>query len=205
MATREEQKNETRKKILASAISLIAEKGVNGTSIKDIAASAGVAVGTFYLYFNSKEDVIKCLDRTEHKGLIKKIKAMKNLSCVQKIYEYFSEWYKLGGEYEPGFIREWHCLNLSCAKDNEANELPGGELEHAHVRELLQEAVDAGELDKKIPIEDIARLLVCGLWGSSVYLCVAPGRVSREKIAEDFIKYIVKPSLNQYLMQEKIY
>ncbi|MBQ7559491.1 MAG: TetR/AcrR family transcriptional regulator [Synergistaceae bacterium] len=201
MATREEQKNETRKKILASAIHLISKKGVNGTSIKDIAASAEVAVGTFYLYFNSKEDVIKCLDRTEHKELLEKIKAMKNLSCVQKIYEYFSKWYEIGGEYEPGFIREWHCLNLSCAKDNETSGLPGGELEHVHVRELLQEAVDAGELNKKIPIEDIARLLVCGLWGSSVYLCVAPGRVSREKIAGDFIKYLVKPSLNPYLIR----
>ena len=170
MTTREEQKQETRKKILKSAIHLISQKGINGTSIKDIASDANVAVGTFYLYFNSKEDVLKCLDRTEHKELLAKIKEIKNLSHVQKIYKYISEWYKIGSKFEPGFIREWHCLLISNAKDNEKNEISGGELEHSHIKELFNDAVEAGEINKNFPIEDVTRMIVCGMWGTGVYL-----------------------------------
>ncbi|MBR0094894.1 MAG: TetR/AcrR family transcriptional regulator [Synergistaceae bacterium] len=201
MMTREEQKQETRAKILAAAIHLIAKNGVNGTSIRDITSRAGVAAGTFYLYFDSKEDVIRCLDRREHKELLAKVKAMEGLTCVQRIYKYFSEWYKIGGKLEPGFIREWHRLMMSNARDNEANEMPGGEMEASHIHELLSDALEAGELDENIPLDDIARMWICGLWGSSIYLCVAPNRVSRDKVARDFLEHIIKPSLNPYLTQ----
>ena len=200
MVTRQEQKYETRKKILSSAIHLISQKGINGTSIKDIVNEAGVAAGTFYLYFNSKEDVIKCLDRTEHKKLLAKIKALKNISHVQKIYKYFSEWYKIGSNFEPGLIREWHCLLISSAKDDEISKISGGEMEHSHIRILLNDAVEAGEINKNIPLEDVARMLVCGMWGTCVYLCVAPNRVSREKISHDFIEHVVKSVLSKYVI-----
>ena len=201
MTTREEQKQETKEKILASAVRLISQRGVKNTSIRDITNEAGVATGTFYLYFTSKEDVIKCLDREQHRDLLSKVRAMRNISSIQRIYEYFSEWYKIGGEYEPGFIREWHCQMISNARDNEENGLTGGEMEASHIHELLSDAVKAGELDQNIPLDDVARVLVCGLWGSSIYLCVAPNRVSREKLAQDFLDHVVKTSLNQYLTQ----
>ena len=201
MASREEKKHETREKILSAAIHLILKKGVSNTSIKDITEQAGVAVGTFYLYFNSKEDVIKSIDRVIHKKLLEKVAAVENLSPIEKIYEYFLEWYKIGSKYDPGFIREWHCLNISAANGIEGYELQGGELEHMHVRELFNEAIEAGELDKNIPVDDVVRMLICGLWGTSIYLCTASKRKPREKIAADFIDYVVKPALNPYLVQ----
>lgn len=41
-------------KILKAAIDVIPEKGLDKTSISDIVKKAGVAQGTFYLYFSSK-------------------------------------------------------------------------------------------------------------------------------------------------------
>jgi len=44
---------------LASAAALVfAERGVANTAVSDIVKAAGVAQGTFYLYFDSKDDVI---------------------------------------------------------------------------------------------------------------------------------------------------
>jgi len=54
-----------RKKLLAqqalteAAIRLFSEKGFNQTSISEITNEADLATGTFYNYFQSKEDVIK--------------------------------------------------------------------------------------------------------------------------------------------------
>ena len=50
----EEKKTEKQIKLLNSAYKLFTEKGINNTSIQDIVDEAGVAKGTFYLYFKDK-------------------------------------------------------------------------------------------------------------------------------------------------------
>ena len=52
---------ERRAHILASAIRVFAERGYHHTSITDIVDAAGVARGTFYLYFESKSAVFMVL------------------------------------------------------------------------------------------------------------------------------------------------
>ena len=47
--------------ILAAARSVLAEKGFEATKISEIVARAGVAQGTFYLYFPSKITLILAL------------------------------------------------------------------------------------------------------------------------------------------------
>jgi AcrR family transcriptional regulator len=48
-------------KILNAAIDVISEKGLDKTSISDIVKKAGVAQGTFYLYFSSKKALIPAI------------------------------------------------------------------------------------------------------------------------------------------------
>lgn len=52
---------ERRKEILDAAERVLAAKGVAGTTVEDITAAAGVAKGTFYLYFESKDQVVAAL------------------------------------------------------------------------------------------------------------------------------------------------
>ena len=55
-------KSETRKKqILKAASRICAAKGYHNASVSDIIEEAGIARGTFYLYFNSKRDVFSAL------------------------------------------------------------------------------------------------------------------------------------------------
>ena len=53
----EEKKQIKRENLLSSAYSLFVTLGVNETSINDIVEDAGVAKGTFYLYFKDKWDI----------------------------------------------------------------------------------------------------------------------------------------------------
>ena len=53
----DENKEEKEKKILDSALKLFTEKGFKNTSIQEIVDNAGVAKGTFYLYFKDKYDI----------------------------------------------------------------------------------------------------------------------------------------------------
>lgn len=55
---------ETKKRVRQAALELMSKYGFSEAKIKDICKKAGVSVGTFYSYFESKEDIIKemCLE-----------------------------------------------------------------------------------------------------------------------------------------------
>ena len=50
-----------RARVLTAARDLFFERGVERTSIEDITQSAGVAHGTFYLYFKTKDDAVNAV------------------------------------------------------------------------------------------------------------------------------------------------
>jgi AcrR family transcriptional regulator len=58
LGQREEQKRRTRARILAAARKLFEDPGYDATTIRMIAAEAGVAVGSVFTTFESKEDVL---------------------------------------------------------------------------------------------------------------------------------------------------
>lgn len=63
MGNVKEKQQKKRQKLLETAFELFTSKGINETTIQDIAKEAGVAKGTFYLYFKDKYDLIDKLRR----------------------------------------------------------------------------------------------------------------------------------------------
>ncbi|MEO0258566.1 MAG: TetR/AcrR family transcriptional regulator [candidate division WOR-3 bacterium] len=52
---------DTKEKILIAARNIFGQKGFYETKMDDIAREAGIAKGTLYLYFKSKEELYECL------------------------------------------------------------------------------------------------------------------------------------------------
>ena len=57
----EEKKRQKKEALLVSAFQLFTEKGIDNTSISEIAKNANMAKGTFYLYFKDKYAIQDCL------------------------------------------------------------------------------------------------------------------------------------------------
>ena len=55
---RETNKTKNRQAIIEAGIRVFISKGVSETTVRDIIRSTGLASGTFYNYFNSKEEVL---------------------------------------------------------------------------------------------------------------------------------------------------
>ena len=53
--------NKTKRKIFETSLRLFAEKGYEATSIEEITANVGVAKGTLYYHFSSKEEIFEFL------------------------------------------------------------------------------------------------------------------------------------------------
>ena len=58
---RRKKMNKTKRKIFETSMKLFAEKGYDATSIEEITATVGVAKGTLYYHFSSKEEIFQFL------------------------------------------------------------------------------------------------------------------------------------------------
>ncbi len=61
MAAAQEKKLEKKRRIIESAYQLFQSKNIYNTAVDDIVKAAGIARGTFYLYFKDKSDLIEQL------------------------------------------------------------------------------------------------------------------------------------------------
>ena len=73
--TREQRKLDRRAAILAAARAAFAQKGYSGASIIEIARASGIADGTIYKYFASKQDLLFHVMRQFYEGLIAEVEA----------------------------------------------------------------------------------------------------------------------------------
>ena len=79
MSRVDEKKLQKRNSLLQTAFELFTTKGVGNTSISDIADRAGVAKGTFYLYFKDKIDIKnKLIGHKTEKLFEKAVEALEN-------------------------------------------------------------------------------------------------------------------------------
>lgn len=79
--------NKTKRKIFETSMKLFAEKGYDATSIEEITSEVGVAKGTLYYHFSSKEEIFNFLI-SEGMNLLKnsiKIKTDKQNKYIDKI------------------------------------------------------------------------------------------------------------------------
>lgn len=96
-------KDEKRANIALSAIKLFCEKGIQQTSIDEIAKSAEVAKGTIYLYFKNKEEIVFTIwdILTQQHEEVFYTRINPNMSAKEKILEYYNF-----SECQEGFDKE---------------------------------------------------------------------------------------------------
>ncbi len=80
---RELKKIQNRKKILDAATIQFKTRGFANTSVADIMNSSKLGVGTFYNYFNSKEEVLMSIVRELFMQVEEKLMAQKNSSSLE--------------------------------------------------------------------------------------------------------------------------
>jgi len=70
-----------REAILKAAIRLFAERGFFNAQVADVARAAGIAAGTVYLYFKSKDDLlVSIFDRTMREAIAEGRTALKDVT-----------------------------------------------------------------------------------------------------------------------------
>jgi AcrR family transcriptional regulator len=70
---RDAQRQQTRERVYAAALAEFKRTGMAGADVGDIAAAAGVARGTFYFHYPTKEHVLAELERHEEARLVARL------------------------------------------------------------------------------------------------------------------------------------
>lgn len=73
MRARDAQRLQTRARVFEAAVAEIGRSGLAGADVAAIAAAAGVARGTFYFHFPTKEHVLVELERAEEVKIVAKL------------------------------------------------------------------------------------------------------------------------------------
>ncbi|MDR3175588.1 MAG: TetR/AcrR family transcriptional regulator [Desulfovibrio sp.] len=157
MVKREEQKQNTREKLLAAAAQCFTEKGYSGCSIADIAQRAEIAQGTMYVHFKSKEELFKTMIEEEHAQGAEKARQAANVTpylngiigvmtdCIRDVG--FPVDHRLWTEILAVAAREPSVRETFAASDKAMRSV---------FVELLQKAAEAGEIDGSLDFEAIS-------------------------------------------------
>jgi AcrR family transcriptional regulator len=124
--TREESRARTRDLLLEAAAQLFAERGVNGTSVEQIAERAGFTRGAFYGNFADKHELVRELLQRRTERELAEVRA---LTAGENGDERLREWNRARAEH----LEQWLALRL---------ELLLHALRHPEVRPALAERED---------------------------------------------------------------
>ena len=194
--------NEKQIQIIEAAEELFAERGFAGTSVRDIAESAGVNLAMISYYFGSKEKLMEAMFtyRGEHYKLqLQNIIQNDELTSIQKIE-------KLIEEYINRIFKK-KCFHKVMVREQMTNDNgPVAKLiyqlkegNQALVKQLIQEGQKKGDFKKNVDLSFLMMTLV----GTTSQLMTAQHFYRRmnnlESLSdEEFEKYI-KRKLSTYL------
>jgi TetR/AcrR family transcriptional regulator, fatty acid metabolism regulator protein len=152
---KEKQRQERADLILQAAEAVLAEKGYHETSMDEIAARVGVAKGTVYLHFPSKEDLVFALFERELETFLHSVEqiAASAVTAHGKLEAILREMYKgLLGKRMQLLLSFYSSMDVRKGLIEKKEQLHTRlERLSATITTLLEEGKAAGEFDATIP------------------------------------------------------
>lgn len=182
--------NKTKRKIFETSMKLFADKGYDATSVEEITATVGVAKGTLYYHFSSKEEIFNFLVeegmKLLHNSVEIKTENLKN--PIDKIQAVMLIQVKVMRKYE-----EFITILLS--------QIWGNETRHQQFRGYIYQYISVIEGFIKEGVEkDIFRTCNTRLIAETIFGTICPLKIYKienaeefenEKIVEELMSYIV--------------
>jgi len=168
LTKRQQQALETEARIYKAATEVINEKGLNNTSIEDITTRAGVAQGSFYTYFKSKEDVVlytfqnadnvyeRAFEKIPAKGFVERIVTFAKIS---------SQEYEKNGK---GIIKAFTSLYFM---REDFDFYPEGRILICCMKKIVQGGIDEGVLSEDQPVMFYVNRLLTAMVGTETMWC----------------------------------
>jgi AcrR family transcriptional regulator len=181
-----------KKKIMETGIQLFYQNGFKSTSVQDIVELLGVTKGTFYYYFNSKEELLKDIHLEYIEELIKQqeeILRNPEYDFKKKLHEIVYMLISNIRTKRPSariFTREIRHIS-----EKHVQEIKEKRKEfRKNTQKLIEEGINQ-ELIKDNLRADILTMGILGTTNWSYYWFNPDGEVPEEKVVEIFLDFIL--------------
>ena len=190
VAERTQSEAQRRRQILAAARSVFDEKGYDSATVSDIVKKAGVAQGTFYLYFDSKKSVVIELARKPMTDMA--IRLQQVLSGDESFEEILRQFVRTGfeiGDESPDLCRLMH---MESERTEARNQLEAESEVMQMVLGMFQRAIDAGDMVPMDPAvaADMFKVIVSG--ALQLAFATDPPPASRQEIGRSTEEIVVR-------------
>lgn len=185
----------TREKIIDDCLALLWRKGVNGTSLSDIAERAAILKGSFYNYFKSKEEFVSAvLDSYAAKweNSVVAIFRERQLSLRAKLQAYFERMKELAASmhYTQGSLVGNFAQELSGASEKFAEQ---AERVFRRMQSFIAQALRDAQVQGALPRTEDPEML------AELILNSTEGAILRSKTARSTRPIEI---LEEFLMQK---
>lgn len=174
----------TKATLLESAKKLITERGFDRVSVEDITSGAGVAKGTFYHYFKSKEDLIRDLAFSQIQDLFAEAIKMDG-PPEKKLAFYFGSLMRDAQTIGVNLVRQ--RLRAVCdpkqISDSTAHFLDG----YKRLSSILMQGVEEGYLTEDTPVPLLTRLFMSHFNGALTTWCILGGNFDLSGEAKTYL------------------
>jgi AcrR family transcriptional regulator len=182
---RETQRLETRARLFEAAVTEIKRAGLAGADVSAIVASAGVARGTFYFHFPTKEHVVVELERNEEARIVAELDSQTDdLSTLftQMVQHVLDAEKRLG----PVVFRDMLGLHFSASRpfDDALREHPLAEF----VIAAITKAQHAGRVHRDADAGELGIIFMTGLFA----LLSTADPHARKPILDRYVKTLVQ-------------
>ena len=194
MATMRQSRAElTRRTIVEKGIALIEEHGYDNVSVQDIVGAAGVSVGTFYHYFESKDAFYYSYIHNMYSDVDGSLLEHMDLPLIYNLRHYFEMWFKQIQQLSPD--RDYH------ERVNRVQNV--GQMHIDAIHACLAGYVEKGELLPDAPTDELAQRIVTVLYGVDVRWCMTNGELDLAPWS-DFLTELVQLTLGPCLLAKAV-
>lgn len=193
----QQRSEETKTRILESAIKLFSSRGYNKASVDEICREAGISKGAFYHHFESKQALFLALLDGWLKTIDTAIEESKDKTAPETFMlmtQAFPYLFKTAGEGLPMFLEFW----LQASRDKkiwEASIAPYRRY-HKYFTSLIKKGVKEGSFVDVDP-ELTSRMIVSTAMGLLLQSLLDPKGANWEKVARDSTNLLVNNLLNK--------
>lgn len=184
--------DERKTEILDTAKSLFLSKGYDKTTVNDILKAIGIAKGTFYHYFKSKEEVMEAVVmRVIEQDMViaREIAANSELSALDKIIQYLLAQLPNENAEKSDMIEQFPNVENALMKQRAME----GTLQHICpiLAEIIEEGNQSGEFQTPFPLEAI-QFLIAGIQTLLDERMITPDEETMKRRIQSFIDIIFK-------------
>jgi AcrR family transcriptional regulator len=163
MSLREKKKKETINKIIEVSGRLFKEKGFENTTVDEITRQTGIAKGTFFNYFPTKDSLLLYFRKQEEELIfsILETQASPEIPAKEKIKNFFvllAENYEMDRELSRLLFFEYKRLVIH-SKQHKDKKMNRGLMFRKILRDFLKEGMDNGEIKSETDLKAAAEIL----------------------------------------------